>query len=137
MIYAGVHKAKDHRCGVTSYTVEMGKIYTHVTPKYANCGGKHQATVFRCPARVKAQAEAWKEKSKRLQTKNKKLTSYISVEKEPETTSNKMELDSLPALCNKNPSLELSSLDNDQFDSPGSETSEMYIDKSQNHIKKF
>ncbi len=101
VICTGAYKAEDHKCGVTGCTVKMGKIYTHVTPKCTNCGGKHQATAFRCPARAKAQAEAWKEKSKRLQTKNKRTTSPISVEKEPETTSNEMELDSSPALCNK------------------------------------
>ena len=137
MICAGAHKTEDHRCGVTGCTVKMGKICTHVTPKCANCGGKHQATAFRCPARAKAQAEAWKKRSKRLQTKNKRPASPINMEKEPETTSNEMELDSSPALYNENPSSELSSLEDDQFNSPGSETSEMYIDESQNHTKKF
>ncbi len=115
----------------------MGKICTHVIFKYANCGGKQQATAFRCPAKVKAQAEAWKEKSKRLQTKKKRPASPWNMEKEPETMSNKMELDSSPALCNKNLSSELSSLEDDQFDSSESETSEMYIDESQNPTKKF
>ena len=137
MICAGADKAKDHRCGVTGYTVKIGKICTYVTLKCANCGRKHQATAFRCPARAKVQAKAWKERSKRLQTKKKRPASPINMEKEPETTSNEMELDSLPALYNKNPSSELSSLKDDQFNSPRSETSEMYIDESQNHTKKF
>lgn len=71
-----------------------------------------------------------KEKSKRLQIKNKRPASPINVKEKLKTTSNKMKLDSLPTLYNKNLSLELSSLKNDWFDSPRSETLEMYIDKS-------
>ena len=41
VICAGAHKVEDHRCGVTGCTVKMGKICTHVTPKCANCRGKH------------------------------------------------------------------------------------------------
>ena len=137
VICADAHKVEDHRCWVTGCIVKMGKICTHITPKCANCGRKHQATAFRYPARAKAQAEAWKKRSKRLQTKNKRPASPINMGKEPEITSNKMELDSSPALYNKNPSSELSSLKDNQFNSPKSETSEMYIDKSQNHTKKF
>lgn len=38
-------------------------------PKCANCGGNHQATVSRCPARQKAQALIWKNKAKKAQDK--------------------------------------------------------------------
>lgn len=58
VICISAHKAKNHRYGVTGYTVKMGKIYTHVTPKYANCGGNYQATAFKDPARLKTQTEA-------------------------------------------------------------------------------
>lgn len=64
VICAGAHKAENHRCGVTGCTIKMGKICTHVTPKCANCEGNHQATAFKYPARLKAQAEAWREKAK-------------------------------------------------------------------------
>lgn len=58
MICAGAPKAEYHRCGVTSCTIKMGKICTYIKPKCANSGGKHQATAFKCPFRIKAQVEA-------------------------------------------------------------------------------
>lgn len=45
------------------------------------------------------------------------------------TSLNKIELNSSLGLCNKNQSLELSLLEDNEFDSPRSETSIMYIDK--------
>lgn len=75
IICVGSHKVESHRRGVTSCMVKMGKICTHVTPKCANCGEKHQATAFKCPARLKAQSEAWKEKSKKSEAKNKQPVS--------------------------------------------------------------
>ena len=42
----------------------------HVVPKCANCGGNHQATAFRCPARRKAQALIWRSKGKPAQEEN-------------------------------------------------------------------
>ena len=121
-------------------TVKMGKICTHVTPKCANCGAKHQATAFKCPARLKAQAEAWKEKSKKFQAKDKQPASSTAPEEEPEVAPNEIEVDTSSALWTKNLeqlSLELSSLEHDRFESPGSETSEMYIDENQDHTKKY
>lgn len=140
VICAGAHKAEDHRCGVMGCTVKMGKICTHVTPKCANCGAKHQATAFKCPARLKAQAEAWREKSKKFQAKGKQPATPTAPEEEPEATSNEMEVDTSSALWTKNLeqlSSDLSSLEDDRFESPGSETSEMYIDESLDHTKKF
>ncbi len=64
VICAGAHKVEDHRCGVTGYTVKMGKVCTYVTSNYANCRAKHQATAFKYQARLKTQAEAWKENLK-------------------------------------------------------------------------
>ncbi len=55
------------------------------------------------------------------------------MEKKSETTSYEIKLHSLPALCNKNLFSELSSLENNQFESFRLETSEIYIDESQNH----
>lgn len=50
---------------------------------------------------------------------------------------NKIKLNSLPALNNKKPSLDLSLLEDNQFDGPESEILEMNINKSKNHAKKF
>ena len=61
MICTGMHKVKDHRCGIIGYIVNKGKICIYVIPKCANCGKKHQATAFRYLARVKTQAEMWKQ----------------------------------------------------------------------------
>lgn len=82
VICAGTHKVEDHRYGVTGCKVRMGKICTHVTPKCANCRGKHQATAFRCPARLKAQAKAWKEKVKKSQAKDKQPATHLAPEEE-------------------------------------------------------
>ena len=67
VICAGAHKTENHRCGVTGCAAKKGKICIHVVPKCANCGGNHQATAYRCPARQKAQALAWKNKGKKAQ----------------------------------------------------------------------
>lgn len=53
VICAGAHKVEDHRCEVIGFTVEIGKIRTHVTSKYANCGSKQQIIAFKCLARLK------------------------------------------------------------------------------------
>ncbi len=140
VICAGAHKVEDHRCGVTGCVVKMGKICTHVTPKCANCGAKHQATALRCPARLKAQAEIWKEKSRKLQAKDKELATFATPEEEVEAGSNDMEVDTSLALWTQSPeqqSSDLSSLEDDRFESPEPETSEIYVDESQNHTKKF
>lgn len=57
-ICTGAHKSKNYKCGITSYITKKGKIGVHVVPKFANCGGNHQATIFRCPAKRKTQSEA-------------------------------------------------------------------------------
>lgn len=57
VICASAHKVKNHRYGITGCTIKMDKIYTHVTPKYANCRENHQAIAFKCPTRLRAQAE--------------------------------------------------------------------------------
>ena len=140
VICAGAHKVEDYRCGVTGCTVKMGKICTHVTPKCANCGAKHQATAFKCQARLKAQAEAWREKSKKLKVKDKQTAIFTAPEKEPEGGSSKMEVDTSLALWTKNPEqqfADLSSLKDDRFESPESETLEIYVDESQNHTIKY
>ena len=93
VICAGLHKAENHRCGVTGCKVKMGKICAHVTPKCANCGGSHQATALKCAARLKAQAKAWKNKAKKSQAKDKQPAACVTPEKEPAGGSNEMELD--------------------------------------------
>ena len=70
VICAGAHKTENHACGVTGCGVKKGKICIHVVPRCANCGGNHQATAFRCPARQKAQALAWRNKAKKAQEEN-------------------------------------------------------------------
>lgn len=49
VIYANAHKVKNHRCTVIQYTIKMGKIYTHVMPKYSNCKENYSAIVFKYP----------------------------------------------------------------------------------------
>lgn len=70
VICANTHKAKDHSCGVTGYNVKMGKICTYVIFKCANYRGKHHATAFRYPTRLKVQVKSWKNKLT-LQAKDK------------------------------------------------------------------
>ena len=74
VICAGAHKSENHKCGVTGCTAKKGKICIHVVPKCANCGGNHQATAFRCPARQKAQAKAWKNKTKKASNREERET---------------------------------------------------------------
>lgn len=63
VICAGDHKAENHTCGITGCNVKKGKICAYVMPKCANYGGNHQTTAFKCPARLKAQTQAWRKKS--------------------------------------------------------------------------
>lgn len=72
VIYAGVHKSENHKCGVTDCAAKWGKICVHVVPKCANCGGNHQVTAFKCPARQKAQADAWKGNVKKAHNREEK-----------------------------------------------------------------
>lgn len=87
------HKLENHKCGLTGCTAKLGKICTHVIPKCANCGRNHQATIFKCPARLKAQTDAWKEKVKKSQAKNKQPASKGAVEEESAVRHNGMEVD--------------------------------------------
>ena len=81
-------------------TAKRGKICVHVVPKYANCGGSHQATAFRCPARLKAQTVAWKIKEKKAGNRKERESSAeteASIESHKECKSTpkpvKIELD--------------------------------------------
>lgn len=51
------HKAKNHRYGVTWYSVKMGKICIYVHLKSVNCWGNYQATTFKYPTKLKTQIE--------------------------------------------------------------------------------
>ncbi len=103
VICAGAHKSKNHRCGVTRCVAKAGKICIHVVPKCANCRGNHQATAFRYPARQKAQAVAWKNRSKKSEDREERETSVechdgetlAEIHKDQEATSKpvKIELD--------------------------------------------
>lgn len=53
IICANAYNIKNYKYGVTSYTIMMGKINTHIIPKCTNYGVKHQTITFRCPARLK------------------------------------------------------------------------------------
>ena len=103
VICAGAHKSENHRDGVTGCVAKIGRICIHVIPKCANCGDNHQATAFRCPARQKGQAVAWKNRSKKAKDREEKETSVechdretlVKILKDQEATSKpvKMELD--------------------------------------------
>ena len=82
VICAGAHKSENHKCGVTGCTVKKGKICIHVVPKCANCGGNHQATAFRCPARQKAHALAWKNNGKKAQEESSGIADERSEDKQ-------------------------------------------------------
>ena len=66
----------------------------HVVPKCANCGGKHQATAFKCSARQKTKADSWKEKAQKSQNKKKKQPNVDKKQKNrPISKSTEIELD--------------------------------------------
>lgn len=99
-----------------------------------------ERTAFRCQARLKAQAEAWREISKKLQAKDKQPATFTAPEEEPEAGSSEMEVDTSLTPWTKNleqQSSDLGSLEDDRFESPEPETSEIYVDESQNHTKKY
>ncbi len=100
---SGAHKVKNHRCGITGFTLKMGKICTHIKSKCASCEKNHSSTEFRYPARPKAQAEAWKEKVKKSQAKKKQSATHVVLEKEPAIEPSKMELDTVLTLWAKSP----------------------------------
>lgn len=109
VIYAGAHKVEDRKFGVTGYTTKMGKICTHITPKCANCGRNHQATAFKCPARSKAQAKAWREKVQRGQGKDKQPANEESPDERP-APRHKMEVDNKATNWAKSPREQSSNL---------------------------
>ena len=86
------YKVQDYRCQVTGCTVKMGKTCIYISLKCANFEKKLQTITFRCPTRLKAQVESWREKSKKFQAKSKKSAIFAMPEKEPEAQSNKIEM---------------------------------------------
>lgn len=62
VICAGTHEVESHKYEITTCMAKIEKICTQVIPKCANCGGNHQATAFECPAKLRAQTEAWNKK---------------------------------------------------------------------------
>lgn len=68
------HKSKNHKYGVTGCAAKKGKICIYVVPKCANCSSNHQATVFRCPTRQKAQIVVCKNKAKKTHNREKRET---------------------------------------------------------------
>ena len=101
IICVSAYKVKNHRCGVIGYTVKIDKVCTHVTLKYVNDGENHRATAFRCPARLKAQAETWKEKVKKSQAKDKQPATHAVLEEEPAMEPSKIKLDTALTLWAK------------------------------------
>lgn len=121
VIYIGAYKVEDHRYKVTSYTMKMSKICTHVTSNCANYEVKHQATIFKYSARLKAQAEIWKKKSRKLLAKNKKITPFAIPEEEIEAGSNNIEVDTwytIWAQSLEQEALNLSSFKDNRFENP-------------------
>lgn len=70
VICVETHRRENHSYRVTRYGAKKGKIWIYVVSKYANCGGNHQVTTFRCPARQKALALAWKNTPKKALEEN-------------------------------------------------------------------
>lgn len=62
-------EAETWRCRIIDGTVNRGKICTHVKLLCTNCGIKYLTTTFKYLARVKAQVEAKREKSKKIPCK--------------------------------------------------------------------
>lgn len=121
VICAGAHKVGNHKCGVTGCTAKVDKICTHITPKCANCGGNHQATTFRCPAGLKAQTEAQKERVKKSQAKGKQQAKNEALEEELAIRHSGMEMDTEVASWAKSPegeSSDLSSLEDNAPEDP-------------------
>ena len=87
-------------------------------PKCANCGGHHQATAFKCPARQKAQTDAWKKKAQKSQNKKGKQPECDKEQEDrPTSKSIEMELDNDInwAKSPKEPSLDLSSVRDEEL----------------------
>jgi hypothetical protein len=69
MICAGSNKMSDHKCRVSGCTTQAGRVCIHDTVQRANCGGKHQASAMKCPAKVKAEVIAKTQKIGSLRQK--------------------------------------------------------------------
>ncbi len=116
VICAGAHKVESHKRGVTGCTAKIVKICTHVIPTYANCGGNHQATAFQCPAKLKAQTEAWKKKMEKPQLGEKLPVTNNSSDEMPASRQIDMDVDTEFINWAKNPDAQssgLSSIDDD------------------------
>lgn len=112
VICAGAHKVESHKCGVTGCTVKMGKICTHVIPKCANCGGNRQATAFKCPAKLRAQTEAWKKKMEKPQLGEKVPVTDNSPDDRPASRQIDMDVDTDAIDWAKSPGVQSSIDDN-------------------------
>jgi hypothetical protein len=71
VICAGSHRMPDHKCSVSGCTTQAGRACIHDTVKCANCGGNHQASAIRCPAKVKAETMA---KTQRVNSAGHEIT---------------------------------------------------------------
>ncbi len=91
VICAGAHKFESHKWRVTGRNTKIGKICTHIIPKFANCGENHQATAFKCPAKLNVQTEAWKKKMEKPQLGETLPVANDSYDKRP--TSRQIDMD--------------------------------------------
>ena len=71
IICAGLHKLKDHCCGVAGCNKEKGKICVHVTAICANYGRAYVANFPCCGSRHKAEIDAKKGKKTKKNGKKK------------------------------------------------------------------
>lgn len=119
MICTGAHKVENHKCGVIGYTAKIGKICTYVTSKCANCEGNHQATAFKCPAKLRAQIEAWKRKMEKAQLGKQLLVTNDLANNDLATAQLDMDVDTEVINSAKSPGAQsscLSSIDNNLSD---------------------
>lgn len=116
VICAGAHKVESHKCEVIGCMAKIGKICTHVIPKCANCGGNHQATAFKCPAKLRAQTKAWKKKMEKAQLDEQLPVTYDPAKERPASGQTDMEIDTEVINLAKSPGAQsscLSSIDDD------------------------
>lgn len=106
VICTGAHKVESHKCGITGCAAKVGKTCTHIIPKYANCRGNYRATIFRCPARLKAQTKAWNEKVKKSQAKGRQPATNGVLKEELAIRHNEMEVENEAISWAKSPEIE-------------------------------
>ena len=118
---AGPHPASEHQCGVNGCSKGRGKLCVYVVARCANCQGNHQANSTRCPARQKAEMKARKNKAAKTDELPIKPTIALGIDIN-------MDLE--------NEQFASSPLE-ERLESHKDEVSEIDVNESQNHTKKF